>query len=236
MSSTFYNNVKDDLKRFFSNHQKELFFNEKDLQLHLALFLKETKHYCDVDVEYYVPKEELGKNETDDYKKYVWNSQLYIDIVVQADGRYIPIELKYTTKRVERKINRFGESLNGNGKVEVLKNHGAQNHRSYDFWKDVRRLELLKKRFSKIEAGFAVFLTNDASYHRVYCKKTSTICEQMSVKAGKHGVTRRWQTSDDKIPESRPNFDLDNEYDVDWKPCSLDEEEFHFCILEVTCL
>ena len=32
------------------------FFNECDLQMHLAIWLKETKKYDGIDVEYYVPK------------------------------------------------------------------------------------------------------------------------------------------------------------------------------------
>lgn len=61
--------VKDDILKFF-NQNNELFFNERDLQMHLALWLKESKNnYDDVDIEYYVPQNEL--------KEYIWDNELF---------------------------------------------------------------------------------------------------------------------------------------------------------------
>ena len=65
--------VKADVKQFIDTN-KELLFNERDLQMHLATFLRQTGHYNDVDVEYYVPFSEL--------KNYIWNNELRIDILV----------------------------------------------------------------------------------------------------------------------------------------------------------
>ena len=90
--------VKDDILKFF-NQNNELFFNERDLQMHLALWLKESKNnYDDVDIEYYVPQNEL--------KEYIWDNELRIDIVVKKEEEFLPIEIKYKTKKVELKINR----------------------------------------------------------------------------------------------------------------------------------
>ena len=118
--------------------------------------------YDDVDMEYYVPKSEL--------ENYVWDSELRLDVVVKKDSEYCPVELKYKTKKVERQISRFDETLHE--KVVVMKNQGAQDLGMYDFWKDVRRVELVRKRFARVKGGLAVFVTNDKSYTKD-CKPTS---------------------------------------------------------------
>ena len=125
--------VHTDVKLFLDNN-KELYFNERDFQMHLATYLHQTGHYEDVDVEYYVPQSEL--------ENYIWNNELRIDVLVSKGGEYLPIELKYKTKSVKKRIPRFGERLSLN--VEVMKNQGAQDLGKYDFWKDVRRIEIIK--------------------------------------------------------------------------------------------
>ena len=96
--------VREDILTFL-NSNNELLFNERDLQMHLATWLRGSANaYDDVDVEYYVPYQEL--------EDYVWNSELRLDIVVGKGGEYCPVELKYKTKRVDRKIKRFDEQLN----------------------------------------------------------------------------------------------------------------------------
>ena len=132
--------VRADVFAFLDSNE-ELLFNERDLQMHLATWLrKSANRYDDVDVEYYVPKSEL--------ENYIWDSELRLDIVVRKDGEYCPVELKYKTRKVERKITRFDEELND--KVVVMKNQGAQDLGMYDFWKDVRRVELVRNRFKRV--------------------------------------------------------------------------------------
>ena len=144
--------VKEDVFEFLKKNE-ELLFNERDFQMHLAIWLRSSaNHYDDVDVEYYVPWQEL--------ENYIWESELRLDIVVMKKGEYCPVELKYKTKKVERKISRFDEMLSE--KVIVMKNQGAQDLGMYDFWKDVRRVELVRNRFEKVKNGLAVFVTNDA--------------------------------------------------------------------------
>lgn len=85
-----------------------------------------------------------------------------VDIVVMKSGEYIPIELKYKTREIPSiTIFRFGEELNN---VQIVKNQSAQNEAKYAFWKDVRRIELLKQRFKAVSGGVALFLTNEDSY------------------------------------------------------------------------
>ena len=146
--------VQQDVFAFLGSNE-ELLFNERDFQMHLATWLRNSANaYDDVDVEYYVPRSSL--------QNYVWDSELRLDIVVKKDGEYCPIELKYKTKKVERQISRFDEMLDN--QVVVMKNQGAQDLGMYDFWKDVRRIELVRNRFCNVKGGLAVFVTNDESY------------------------------------------------------------------------
>ncbi|MGM9862391.1 MAG: hypothetical protein ACI30W_07325, partial [Muribaculaceae bacterium] len=103
-------------------------FNERDLQIRLAMYLRATGSYDDVDVEYYVPKSVFPQG------AYIWNSEMKVDIVVKGQGEYVPIELKYKTKAItESSLIRFGESLSD---AQITKNQAAQNLAKYDFWKD----------------------------------------------------------------------------------------------------
>ncbi|MBE6175808.1 MAG: hypothetical protein E7146_02275 [Rikenellaceae bacterium] len=141
--TTLIDIVRNDVFAFLESNN-ELLFNERDFQMHLATWLRNsTNHYDDVDVEYYVPRQELDN--------YIWESELRLDIVVKKDGEYCPIELKYKTRKVARKISRFDEDLTSN--VVVMKNQGAQDLGMYDFWKDVRRVELVRNRFERVKGG-----------------------------------------------------------------------------------
>lgn len=75
--------VKDDICSFLEGN-KELLFNERDFQMHLATYLSNTKKYDDVDVEYYVPFTELDN--------YIWKNELRIDIVVRKGQEYLKIQ------------------------------------------------------------------------------------------------------------------------------------------------
>ena len=83
--------VKRDIMQYLAQSNGELLFNERDLQMHLALHLIRSGHYDDVDVEYYVPYEELDN--------YVWKNELKLDILVCKDAEFLPVELKYKTKK-----------------------------------------------------------------------------------------------------------------------------------------
>lgn len=100
----------------------------------------------------------------DDPVKYPWKneSNVRIDIVLELEGEFYAIELKYKTALdTIDGLDRFGEKgLNG----VRPKNQGAQNYGAYEFWKDVKRLELLRLRFPSVVGAMAIFLTNDKSY------------------------------------------------------------------------
>ena len=213
------NTIEQDVAAFFSR-ENELFFNENDFQMHLALHLKQTAHYDDVDIEYFIPKQELDG--------YVWNNNVYIDIVVRSGNEYVPIELKYCTRSVKQDITRFGEPLSE--KVEIVKNQGAEDIRSYEFWKDVHRLELVLKRFRAAKVGYAIFVTNNAAYKRE--KSPKVACAEFSMHNGTHTRSKHWHGTP-AVAKDRPDFELCQEHDIMWHDVTLGGIPFYYCIVKV---
>lgn len=214
--------VRNDVCAFLESNE-ELLFNERDFQMHLATWLRNSANcYDDVDVEYYVPCQELDN--------YVWDSELRLDIVVKKDSEYCPVELKYKTKKVERKISRFDEELAGN--VVVIKNQGAQDLGMYDFWKDVRRVELVRNRFERVKGGLAVFVTNDGFYTKG--SKESSNNYLFSMSAGKaHSKQKYWAKPESTCAKTHPNFEVEKEYTIDWYDKVVDGVQFYYCILSI---
>lgn len=220
--TTLVDIVREDILEFLKNNN-ELLFNERDFQMHLATWLRHPANaYDDVDVEYYVPWQEL--------EDYVWKSELRLDIVVKKDGEYCPVELKYKTKKVERQISRFDEQLKK--PVDVMKNQGAQDLGMYDFWKDVRRVELVRNRFGRVKGGLAVFVTNDVSYKKGG-KETSNNY-QFSMTEGKpHTKQKHWLKPESTCAKTHPNFEVEKEYDIEWNQQTVDGVDFYYCIVTI---
>lgn len=215
--------VQQDVFAFLESNE-ELLFNERDFQMHLATWLRKSANdYDDVDVEYYVPKSELPN--------YVWDSELRLDIVVKKDGEYCPVELKYKTKKVERQISRFDEILDD--KVVVMKNQGAQDLGMYDFWKDVRRIELVRNRFAKVKGGLAIFVTNDALYTKASRPESNNYLLNMN--EGKHSVIKHWQNENSACAKmnSYKSFEVEKEYSINWHHRNVDNIPFHYCVVNV---
>ncbi len=214
--------VKNDISNFLEGN-RELLFNERDFQMHLATYLRNTKKYDDVDVEYYVPYEEL--------ENYIWKNELRIDIVVRKGEEYLPVELKYKTKKVAQKISRFGEELKQ--ECEVMKNQGAQDLGKYGFWKDVRRVELVRKRFTSIKNGIVVFLTNDNYYLKA--GREDSNCIKFSMTEGEHKIDKSWLNPESRCAKDNKNFELEKEYSINWQNASFDIEnkkhDFYYCIV-----
>ena len=209
-----------DVKQFLDTN-KELLFNERDLQMHLATFLRLTGHYDDVDVEYYVPLSEL--------KGYIWNNELRMDVLVRKGKEFLPIELKYKTKDVRKKLPRFGESVAE--EVEVMKNQGAQDVGKYDFWKDVRRIEIVKNRFKNIKNGLAVFVTNDPIYVQRGREKSNHI--NLSMDEGNHVKEKHWLNKNSVCCKTNPDFEVEKEYSIHWDSRDIEGVQFYYTIVIV---
>ncbi len=218
---TLLEQAKADIRSYLDSPNGELLFNERDLQMHLALHLIGTEHYDDVDVEYYVPYNELNG--------YIWKNELKLDILLRKGDEFLPVELKYKTKKHSKQLTRFNEHLEK--PVDVLKNQGAQDLGMYDFWKDVRRVELVRNRFAAVKNGLAVFVTNDKLYLGT-TKKTSNNY-LFSMEDGKHGTIKHWQQSESTCAKTHPDFDLEKEYTIQWNHNAYEGVDFHYCIVEI---
>jgi hypothetical protein len=215
------NTAKADIRQFLEHKEGELMFNERDLQMHLALHLINSGHYDDVDVEYYVPYEELDN--------YIWKNELKLDILLRMNQEFLPVELKYKTKKHSKRLLRFGEQLNE--AVDVLKNQGAQDLGMYDFWKDVRRLELVRNRFDAVKNGLAVFVTNDKQY--VSPSREASNNRLFCMEEGRHGKAKHWQNPESTCAKTHPDFDLEHEYTIHWNTNTYESVEFHYCIVTI---
>ena len=144
---------KIDLEKIINDlaiKQNKIFSKEVQFQFDLAWELKKTFPKYDVVLEYL-------------YKKNKW----YIDIVVFSDDekKCVPIELKYktTAREIEYKIgNQFYWTYN----------QGACDEGSYDYIKDIYRIESINEPLKykgedyTVESGFAIILTNDWHYYK----------------------------------------------------------------------
>lgn len=214
--------VRNDVCAFLESNN-ELLFNERDFQMHLATWLRNSANsYDDVDVEYYVPRQELDN--------YIWDSELRLDIVVKKDGEYCPVELKYKTKKVERKISRFDEDLTAD--VVVMKNQGAQDLGMYDFWKDVRRVELVRNRFERVKGGLAVFVTNDGFYTKGSKESSNNYLFGMAGEAAR-STKKHWANPESTCAKTHPNFEVEREYSIEWRTREIDKVEFYYCIVTI---
>ena len=104
-------------------------------------------------LEYYVPGNvfDEGLYRWKQHNKSKGNQDMRVDLVVKKEDEYVPIEIKYKTKiKQENEIKRFGLSMTG---ITLTKDQSAQDLGRYDFWRDVRRLELLGKKFDKVKNG-----------------------------------------------------------------------------------
>lgn len=90
--------LRGDIERFL-NTNTELMFNERDLQVRVATWLRDSGHYDKVDMEYAVPKEELEARGLElKTLSFPWNNDLSIDVVVERLGEFAAVELKYATR------------------------------------------------------------------------------------------------------------------------------------------
>jgi len=221
--------VISDIRQFLREN-KVLFFNERDFQIHLAFYLKQ-KDYDDVDVEYYVPYKVFGD-------EYIWENELKIDIVVSKDGEYCPIELKYKTKSVKNEpaLQRFGTNINtmfdiGANDIKILKNQSAQDLGMYNFWKDVKRVELVKEKFNNVKFGVCVFLTNDTVYKN--SGKPTSNNFLMSMGAGLHDRQRMWKDPASACARQNPEFTLSARYNIEWEQIEIENIGFNYTIIEI---
>ena len=212
--------VHTDVKQFLDTN-KELLFNERDLQMHLATFLRQSGHYDDVDVEYYVPLSEL--------EGYIWKNELRMDVLIRKGKEFLPIELKYKTRTVKKRLPRFGEPVSH--EIKVMKNQGAQDVGKYDFWKDVRRIEIVRNRFKAIKNGLAVFVTNDPAYIQRGRETSNHI--KFSMDEGSHDKQKHWLKKDSVCCRDNPDFEVEKNYSIHWDTRVIEDINIYYTLLTI---
>lgn len=83
------------------------------------------------------------------------NKRRYVDIWIEQDGHVLAIELKYKTKALQVLIE---------NEQYALRSQTAQVLGRYDFIKDIGRVESIVADRAPRASGYAILLTNDASY------------------------------------------------------------------------
>lgn len=143
--------------------KRPIFVSEADMQLELAWIIKEEYPAATIRLEY-SPE---------------FNFNMHIDILVIINGKWIPIELKYKTKKITKELN--NEKFN-------LKTHGAKDINCYLYLKDIDRIEKIKENIDDFEKGYTIFITNDLSYIKAPIKQGSCYkdfsLDQGSIKKG----------------------------------------------------
>jgi len=221
--------IKAHIDRFLKNIKQPI-VSETHLQVMLAVYLTQTGYYDDVFAEYTIPKSYLGE----EYKWGKEKDKVSVDLVVRRDDEYFPIELKYKTKEENTGLKLFGCEK----KDIILAQQNALNEACYGFWKDVKRLELIRKNFAKVSGGFALFVTNDDNY--IKGPAPGTQYEPFSIRDGKKVVNSKainWDQSNAKISADRakkfPPVNLSNDYQLKWEKFGSDKHKLYYLLLMV---
>ena len=211
--------------------QSGLLTGERDMQVSLALWLEKSGRFSRVHTEYRVPLAELkarGIPVEPDHKlakkwipqlEFPWNNDVSVDIVVENSGRFALVELKYATREINATETLFGESLLTN--VSIIKNQAASNIVMYNYWKDVRRIEILARKYANVDGGMALMITNCCDYwnpSRPNAKYAPfSMHEDHTVGPG----TLDWINASATNRKDYPQFLLSNAYVCHWEPTSI---------------
>lgn len=159
----------------------------------------------------------------DDSKK-----DAYIDLVVKEKDLFIPIELKYKTKK---------EMLLIYGKEIYLKNQYAVDIFRYDFVRDIQRIEALVNNFeNNMKEGYALFLTNESSYWKNPTWKWKDCCDsQFRLHEGSviKGNIIWGKNASSGTTKGRPSFKLISQYSCAWNTYSS-TPEFKYLLVKIS--
>lgn len=137
----------------------------------------------------------------------------YIDILIHNKGFAIPIELKYKTKKLSALVGQ--EQYN-------LKNHGAQDLGTYDFVKDICRIESFATHIDSCKYGYVLWLTNDQYYWNAPNNPNAGYAAFSVHHGAKKTGTMSWGShlSAGTIKGRENELHLRNEYDIVWNDYS----------------
>ena len=200
--------MRDKIIELITNELKDCtqpFLQEVDLQVFLFNKFRKEFGEASVYIEYPIISPVKGKK----------NEEVlgYIDLLVEADGLFYPIELKYKSKPANVEFSYFGKS-----KTYSLKKHTAYNLNCYGFWADVARMEKLALSVNKVANGIGVFMTNDPNY----CngpQNNNVKYANFAISEGRvipSNSLLKWKRDVD-ILKNHPDIKLTNKYTVKWQ-------------------
>ena len=200
-------------------HEHQGFFHsEKEIQIFLAEYFRGSSLYENVFLEYYV-----GINQLPNYP---WgnDNKISIDIVLKNENQYYPIEIKFKTATQILPHFVFDTETH-----VTLENHGAQTIGRYDFWKDIKRLELFEETFENVQRGIMLFVSNDPSY-RQPPRNNDIGGAPFSIYQGRQVNANTFLNWNQELSVSngRPGFLLTHGYMINWSPMIIDN---HYYIL-----
>lgn len=216
--------MKDRLQNILVNlgFERQLFCSEAHFQHVLAMSLADDGFRNSIYPEFPVLASDItGKKE------------IYIDLVIKNNGKYVPIELKYKTKK--SKINVVGKEI-------LLKHHAAYDISRYDFVRDIGRIEaLISDEVNNMDQGFAIFLTNDSNYWSDPLPNWENCCDanfRIHNKPQFSGNVQWGKTASPGTTKGRPNFKLKGNYNIKWVDYTKEDPEkkdslFRFLLVEI---
>lgn len=209
--------IINQIQTFFLN-QNAFFHTEKEIQILLTNYFLNTNMYDNVFFEYYVGINLLQPN-------YPWHNdnKISVDIVLEKDGGYYPIEIKYKTATQVFPHFVFGTAIN-----VTLENQKAQTIGRYSFWKDIKRIELLEETFQNVERGIMLFVSNDSLYRRA--PNNNNGGAPFSIHQGRVVIAETlldWNINL-AVAVDRPGFTLRYDYNIHWTEMNLQN---HYYIL-----
>lgn len=223
-----------DIKEVMEQMKKEnkrIFCSEADFQFTLAWTIKEKyqKEIKKIFLEY--PFEDNNIKENKEHK--------HLDIlIVFKNGNCIPIELKYKTT-YPKAYNKKGGKIYKDNEFAIkfkVKDQQAKNYGCYNYIKDIKRIELFKKKNNNFKEGYAIMLTNDERYS----KKIKNYDEnkydysKFSIHEGRKGISGELNW---KNPKSKyPSIKLTGKYDIEWDHYQKVDDfgEFKYLITKIT--
>lgn len=256
--SNLMNQLGKDLKDFFEGKactndycERGVYTCEADMQVRLCMFLISTGHYDMVKPEYSISyKVFLGKLTKNGFTipsdNYPWNNKnnVKIDVVVKSKEKneFALVELKYGTIALEEDTLFGIEESN-----RVLSNKGANDIIMYEYWKDVRRIEILTSLFPTIVGGYSILVVNDKKFleepqRTVSYADFSTHKDKVTGKSQGNELLD-WHDVNGKAisPETRksyPKFIIDGMYACHWKSTCMGRgkegnEHFDYLVIPI---
>lgn len=197
-------------------NRNDFFIREQDIQIYLANYFINSNMFDNVFIEYHVPSNIIVN--------YPWTdvNKIYIDIVLEKDNIFYPIEIKYKTRTQNLPYLVFGQGVN-----MALGQQGAQNIGCYDFWKDVKRIEMFEQTFQNVERGVVLFVSNDISYQNNPLNPNVGYA-LFSIHQGRTipmNTFLDWN-GNLAVGNTRPGFIINNPYNINWTPMIIPNHSF----------